>query len=101
MDRLPLSSYAYVQTKFPISSLTKVVSALALGQALRDSECMAGFDTLVKDILPEFKLSDETAANQCTIKDLLTHQCNFRSYDLLFTRPLTNGETVVRIPPLY
>ena len=59
-------------TVFPVCSLTKALTAAALG--LLVDEKKVTWDTLVKDALPDFKSRDDTLQNNATITDILSHR---------------------------
>lgn len=66
-----------------MASVTKLVSALALGHALDQKGPGYSFDSPVRDVLPDFKLSNEEIAKECTIGDLIGHRCRAAGYDNL------------------
>jgi len=70
---------------------------MALGKAWQIAGIASGFDTRVKDVLPEFALVNKEDEARCTVKDILAHKLNIPSYDNLVLRPLEKGETVVSI----
>jgi CubicO group peptidase (beta-lactamase class C family) len=70
-------------TLFPIGSITK--SFTATGLALLVDEGKLGWDVLVREILPEFKLKDTVASEKCTLRDLLTHRTGLPRHDWLHT----------------
>jgi CubicO group peptidase (beta-lactamase class C family) len=70
------------ETIFPGCSLTKALTAAAL--ALLVEEKKMTWDTLVKDVLPEFKIKDEILRNCATIADLLCHRTGMSRGDNLY-----------------
>jgi CubicO group peptidase (beta-lactamase class C family) len=70
------------ETIFPVCSLTKAVTAAALGILIDEGK--ATWDTLVKDILPEYKINDEVLLNEITITDLLCHRAGMSCGDNLY-----------------
>lgn len=60
------------ETFFPVCSLTKAVTAAALGSLMEDGK--TEWDTLVKDMLPTFDSRNETLQNCPIITDLLFHR---------------------------
>lgn len=60
------------ETFFLVCSLTKAMTAAALGSLVEDGK--TEWDTLVKDMLPTFDSRDETLQNCPTITDLLSHR---------------------------
>ena len=59
-------------TIFPGCSLTKALTAATLGLLVEDKKLT--WDTLVKDVLPDFKPKDEILRSNTTITDLLCHR---------------------------
>ncbi|KAG4415579.1 hypothetical protein IFR04_011299 [Cadophora malorum] len=59
-------------TIFPVASLTKSMVAAAVGMLVEEKKL--DWDTLVKDILPEWHVSDPTVYNTTTIVDCLAHR---------------------------
>ncbi|WP_432710140.1 serine hydrolase [Pedobacter sp.] len=59
-------------TLFGIASNTKAFTAAALGMLVDEKKIT--WDTRVTDIIPEFKLYDNYATQEFTIRDLLTHR---------------------------
>ena len=76
-------------------SISKLVTAFALDKALRDAKVRYHFDALVKDILPEFEISDKDATEKCTIRDLLGHRTNIWHFSPLVLRPFESDESEV------
>ncbi|NJD11360.1 MAG: serine hydrolase [Gemmatimonadetes bacterium] len=60
------------ETKFGIASNSKAFTATALGMLVEEGKL--GWDRLVIDYLPAFRLSDPYVTAQLTIRDLLTHR---------------------------
>ena len=69
-------------TVFAIGSCTKAFTA-ALIAALADDGTMA-WDDKVSEHLPEFRMRDQTANEQVTIRDLLCHRTGLGRMDLLW-----------------
>lgn len=59
-------------TQFAIASLSKAMTATALGLLVADGQL--GWDDRVIDHLPEFRLSDDWVSSQVTVRDLLSHR---------------------------
>ncbi|KAA6409721.1 MAG: hypothetical protein FRX48_06333 [Lasallia pustulata] len=70
------------ETIFPGCSLTKALTSAAM--ALLVEEGKVTWDTLVKDILPDFKVKDELLRNCTTISDLLCHRTGMSWGDNLY-----------------
>ena len=60
------------ETKFGIASNSKAFTATALGLLVEEGKL--GWDRLVIDYLPWFRLSDPYVTSQLTIRDLLVHR---------------------------
>jgi CubicO group peptidase (beta-lactamase class C family) len=59
-------------TIFPICSLTKAITAAALGLLVEEKK--VSWDSLVKDVLPTFHSVDPIIHNHTTISDILGHR---------------------------
>ena len=59
------------ETLFQIGSITKTFTATAIMRLVESGEL--DMDATVRTYLPDFKMSDETAASQVTVRHLLTH----------------------------
>ncbi|KAI9888222.1 MAG: hypothetical protein M1814_000953 [Vezdaea aestivalis] len=70
------------QTITPVCSMTKAVTAAALGILVEEKKIR--WDTLVKDALPSFRVKNEILQNCTTITDLLCHRAGFSWGDNLF-----------------
>jgi CubicO group peptidase (beta-lactamase class C family) len=66
-------------TMFPICSVTKSFTATAL--ALLVDEGKLEWDRPVREYLPDFRLCDPIAADQATLRDLLTHRTGLPRHD--------------------
>ncbi len=83
------------QTQFPIASLSKSFTAVAVLQLVEAGRI--GLDAPVKQYLPGFTLADTKTASQITIRHLLNHISGLS--DLSFSeslqpQPITNAERV-------
>ncbi|WP_084687958.1 serine hydrolase domain-containing protein [Paraburkholderia oxyphila] len=72
-------------TQFMICSLTKSITAAGL--ALLVDEQRLGWDTKVREILPEFQLRDANATEEITVSDLLTHRTGLPAHDRIWSPP--------------
>lgn len=72
-------------TQFMICSLTKSVTAAGL--ALLVDEQRLGWQTKVREILPEFQLRDASATEEITVADLLTHRSGLPAHDRIWSPP--------------
>ncbi|WWC88955.1 uncharacterized protein L201_003870 [Kwoniella dendrophila CBS 6074] len=70
------------KTLFALASCSKLFTALALIRALT-SEGL-NVKTRIKTILPDFKLYDKLAEEECTIEDMLSHRTGLPGYDPLW-----------------
>lgn len=64
------------ETLFQIGSITKTFTGTAIMRLVEDGKL--NLDARVRTYLPDFKLPDETAASQATIRHLLTHLGGWR-----------------------
>ena len=74
---------ALLQEYFPL--IVFIGIALAIGLALLVDEGKLEWDVPVREILPEFKLKDQVASEQCTLRDLLTHRTGLPRHDWVHT----------------
>jgi CubicO group peptidase (beta-lactamase class C family) len=68
------------ETMFPIASVTKSMTAAALGMLKDDGKLE--WDDKVQKFLPEFQLADPFATRELTIRDLLTHRAGLEYNDI-------------------
>lgn len=66
-------------TRFQIASVTKYVTAGAIGTLVDDGRL--DWDTPVVTYLPGFTLKDQYAGEHATLRDLLAHRSGLRQYD--------------------
>ena len=66
-------------TRFPIASMTKPFTAL--GAALLVDEGLLGWDTPIRDVMPDFRLFDDYATQHATLRDLLSHRTGLPRHD--------------------
>ncbi|PVI00850.1 beta-lactamase/transpeptidase-like protein [Periconia macrospinosa] len=59
-------------TILPVGAMTKAVTAAAMGILVEEKK--ATWDTLVKDVIPDFDINDQTLKNDLTITDLLSQR---------------------------
>lgn len=62
-------------TQFLIGSTSKTVTGTVIMRLIEDG--LLSLDTRVLDLLPEFRLADQTAAEQLQVRHLLTHSGGF------------------------
>lgn len=69
-------------TVFQIYSNTKLFTAVAYGILAQEGKC--AWNSKVCELLPGFKLQDETIQHKLTVEDLLTHQSGLSGYLYIF-----------------
>ncbi|KAL8834454.1 MAG: hypothetical protein Q9176_007478 [Flavoplaca citrina] len=93
-------------TLYNIGSLTKSMVAAAAG--LQVSKGKLQWNSLVSDIIPEFKTSDRKISDSCTIIDLLAHRTGLPTANVLWyqggSKPLVRKEDLLpminAMPPM-
>jgi CubicO group peptidase (beta-lactamase class C family) len=73
LDAIPVDN----ETMFPCASLTKAVVSAAIGICVDEGKF--GWDTLVKDILPEFHTQDKLLHHHVAVADCLSHHAGMQS----------------------
>jgi CubicO group peptidase (beta-lactamase class C family) len=73
--QLPMTA----DTVQPIASITKSFTAAALATLVRDG--VTGWDTPVRELAPDFRLSDESVAARVTLRDMLSHRTGLSRND--------------------
>jgi CubicO group peptidase (beta-lactamase class C family) len=88
------------ETRFAIGSISKSFTAALIAAGVERGEF--DWDTPVREILPEFRLMDETASRDATLSDLLSHMTGLPRHDLLwYGRPdATRAELVAALEHL-
>ena len=76
-NQLPVSEH----TIFPICSLTKLFTAISMGTIIDQDDALIEWYTRIKDILPEFAISDDVLREQMTIADCLAHRTGMTAAD--------------------
>lgn len=69
-NKLPVSE----KTIFPICSQTKLFTTLSMGTVVEDSTIGIEWDTRIKDVLPDFDITDDLLREHLTIADVLCHR---------------------------
>lgn len=69
-------------TLFPVSSLTKPVTATLLSSLVDDG--VLDWDRPVIEYLPDFRLRDAAATTEVTLRDLVTHQSGLPRHDFVW-----------------
>lgn len=78
-------------TILPIASITKQLTVAALGTLVRQGKLE--WDEPVRDVMPEFRLSDDYATLHATPRDLVTHRIGLPRHDFAwFGSPLAREE---------
>lgn len=72
-------------TRFMICSLTKSFTAAGLGVLIDEGKL--AWDTVVREVLPDFALRDATATQALTVADLLAHRSGLPSHDRIWSPP--------------
>lgn len=81
-------------TVFPIASCSKAFTATALAMLADDGKLK--WDDKVRDHLDYFRLSDELAEREVTIRDLLCHRTGMPRHDMLWAGLSTDSAEVIR-----
>ena len=83
-------------TLFAIGSCTKAFTSFLAGTFV--DEGMIGWDQLVADLVPDFRLYDEYAGQHMTLRDLLTHRSGMPRHDFMwYNSKLTRSELIHRL----
>jgi CubicO group peptidase (beta-lactamase class C family) len=89
LPRLP----ADAQTRFPLCSMTKLIMALALLRLLYEHG--HNENTPVRQILPDFRLFNETAGKAVTWAHVLSHSTGVETSNGYWDDILAKGVTLV------
>lgn len=81
-------------TVFPIASCSKAFTATLCAMLVDDGQLK--WDDKVHDHLATFRLSDELADHEVTIRDLLSHRTGMPRHDLLWAGGSTDTEDLIR-----
>ncbi|QEG31030.1 Penicillin-binding protein 4* [Gemmata obscuriglobus] len=81
-------------TVFPIASCSKAFTATLLAMLADDGKLK--WDDKVRDHLDYFRLSDELADRDVTLRDLLCHRTGMPRHDLLWAALSTDGADVIK-----
>src|SRR5438874_12198262 len=81
-------------TVFPIASCSKAFTATALAMLAEDGKLK--WDDKVRDHLDYFRLSDELADRDVTLRDLLCHRTGMPRHDMLWAGLTTDTEELIR-----
>lgn len=83
-------------TKFAIGSVTKSFTATALAAQVGQKKLT--WDAKVRDLMPGFRLQDEVASRDMTVRDLLSHRSGLPRHDLMwYGSPLSRQEIFDRL----
>ncbi len=83
-----------VNTVFPIASCSKAFTATAIGMLVDDGKLK--WDDKVHDHLDFFRLSDELADRDVTLRDLLCHRTGMPRHDMLWSGLDNDSAEVIR-----
>jgi CubicO group peptidase (beta-lactamase class C family) len=90
--KLPVTA----DTMFPIASCTKAFTAFIAGSLV--DEGILSWDQMVIDVLPEFRLFDQYATQNLTMRDLLTHRSGMPRHDFMwYNSTMSRAEVIRRI----
>jgi len=81
-------------TRFSIGSTTKAMTVAAVGMLVDEGKL--GWDDLVVDHLPWFRVDDALVTREITIRELLTHRAGMGNADFLWYERETTTEEIVR-----
>lgn len=81
-------------TLFAIGSSSKSMTATLIAMLIEEG--LMDWDDLVRDHLPELEISDEEAAENATIRDLLSHRVGLGRNDLLWASGKADRETILK-----
>lgn len=82
------------ETLFAIGSCTKAFTAFAIGTLVDQGKI--GWDQPVIDILPEFRLWDQYATTNVTLRDLLTHRTGMPRHEFVWYNAKVSKEEMLR-----
>ncbi|KAF8309917.1 beta-lactamase/transpeptidase-like protein [Clavulina sp. PMI_390] len=82
------------QTMFNIASNTKLFTALAVGLLVDNGSFVDGWNTRVRDIIPEWHPQDRALEARGTLVDILSHRTGLPRHDLSYY-PLESTRDVV------
>jgi CubicO group peptidase (beta-lactamase class C family) len=68
------------ETIFPLASLTKTFTVMVVAKLVEEGKLQ--WDDKVRKYYPEFKIADETASDEFTIRDLLSHRSGLPGFAL-------------------
>lgn len=89
-EKLPVTT----DTLFAVGSCTKAFTSFLMGTLI--DQGLVSWDDRVMDILPEFRLWDQYATQNLTIRDLLTHRSGMPRHDFMWYNSEMTKEEVVR-----
>lgn len=91
-QKLPVTK----DTLFAIGSCTKAFTTFAIGNLVDEEQIK--WDQPVIDILPEFRLADQYATTNVTLRDLLTHRSGMPRHEFVwYNSKMTKGEMLKRL----
>lgn len=91
-SQLPVNT----DTLFAVGSCTKAFTAFLMGTLV--DQGIVRWDERVIDLLPEFRLWDQYATQNLTVRDLLTHRSGMPRHDFMwYNSAMTREEVIKRI----
>jgi CubicO group peptidase (beta-lactamase class C family) len=82
------------ETLFAVGSCTKAFTTFAMGNLV--DEGMLHWDQPVIDVLPEFRLWDQYATTNLTIRDLITHRTGMPRHEFVWYNAKMNKQEMLR-----
>jgi CubicO group peptidase (beta-lactamase class C family) len=87
------------ETLYPIASTSKAFNATLLASLCEDG--LLDWDAPVRDVLPEFRMADETAGKSVSLRDLVALRSGLPRHDWAWIdEPINRSELVARIAHL-
>jgi CubicO group peptidase (beta-lactamase class C family) len=77
--KLPMTA----ETLFPIGAITKTFTATGVGLLVDDGK--VGFDSTVREIIPDFQTHNRAVTERATLRDVLAEQTGLPHHQLMFS----------------
>ncbi len=81
-------------TLFAVGSCTKAFTTFALGTLIEEG--LLDWDTRVIDVLPDFRLWDQYATQNLTLRDLITHRSGIPRHDFMWYNSSFSREDLLK-----
>lgn len=81
------------ETLFPVGSCTKAFTSFSVGGLVEEG--LIDWDQQIIDILPEFRLWDQYATQNLTVRDLLSHRSGLPRHDFMWYNSTFTREDIV------